>query len=238
MTENAKIAILKWEEGHVPEGLLQLEKLVGNSTNIKSYHYPIRFLQVEGACVETVITNPSKELLENMIKESNKLIEEEGIKAISTSCGFNAIFQKEMTKALDVPVFTSALLQIPFVQNIIGSENCVGVITANKAALTKEHFEACGITDDMNVDVVGLEEADEWCKIFKSANEKFDMEIVTEEIIEVAKKCVRNNPKVKAIVLECTDLPPFATQIKKAVNLPVFDYISMIDYAYMSLGDC
>jgi Asp/Glu/hydantoin racemase len=142
-----------------------------------------------------------------------------------------------MTKALDVPVFTSALLQIPFVQNIIGSENYVGVITANKASLTKEHFDACGITDDMNIDVVGLEDSKEWCKIFNSPNEKFDMEIVIEEVLEVATKCVRNNPKVKALVLECTDLPPFAKQINKAVNLPVFDYISMVDYIAVVLGD-
>lgn len=235
MSENAKIAILRWEKQNVPEGLLQLETLIGNSTNEKSYDFPVRFVPIQGACVETVITNPCKKILENMIKESKKVIKEDGIQAISTSCGFNGIFQRELTNALDVPVFTSALLQIPFVQNIIGTENYVGVITANKGLLTKEHFKACGITDSINIEVVGLEEASEWCKIFKNPNEKFNMKAVSEEIINVAIKCVENNPKVKAIVLECTDLPPFAAQIKRAVNLPVFDYISMIDHIAKAL---
>lgn len=232
-----KIAILKWEEGKVPKGLMQLETLIGNSTNEKSYNFPVRFVPIKGACVETIITNPSDELLQNIIKASKKLINEEGIQAISTSCGFNAIFQKEMTNNLDVPVFTSALLQIPFIQNLIGSENYVGVITANKSSLTKEHFKACGITDDMNINVIGLENANEWSKIFTNPNNEFDIKVVTEEILEVAIKCVKNNPRIKAIVLECTDLPPFAKQIREAVNLPVFDYISMMNYVEMSIDD-
>lgn len=228
MKKMPKIAILRWEEGHVPEGLLQLETMPGNSTNLKSYPFPVRLVHVKGANIETVITHPSQELLANMIKISKKLVNEDGIKAISTSCGFNAIFQKELAEALDVPVFTSALLQVPFVYNLIGKDKIVGVITANKLALTKEHFHACGITDDINVEVMGLENAKEWSKIFEKPDEKFDIDVVTAEIIGVAKKGVAKHPEIGAIVLECTDLPPYAAKIREAVNLPVFDFNSMM----------
>jgi len=228
MKKTPKIAILRWEEGYVPEGLLQLETIPGNSTNLKSYPFPVRLVHVEGANVETVITHPSQELLANMIRISKKLVNEDGIKAISTSCGFNAIFQKELAEALDVPVFTSALLQVPFVYNLIGKDSIVGVITANKSALTKEHFHACGITDDINVEVMGLENAKEWSKIFEKPDEKFDIDVVTEEIIGVARKGVAKYPEIGAIVLECTNLPPYASKIREAVNLPVFDFNSMM----------
>ena len=230
-----KIAILRWEEGHVPEGLLQLEALLGNSTNLKSYPFPVRLVRVDGANVENVIIHPSQKLLSNMIRISKKLVNEEGIRAISTSCGFNAIFQKELAEALDVPVFTSALLQVPFVHNLIGKDKIVGVITANKSALTKEHFEACGITDDINVEVMGLENAKEWSKIFEKPNEKFDIDAVTEEIIGAAKKGVAKYPEIGAIVLECTDLPPYAAKIREAVNLPVFDFNSMMGHVAIAL---
>ena len=92
MERKPKIAILRWEEGLVPQGLMQLEELPGNSTNPKSYPFPVRMIHVPGACVETVITHPSQELLENMISICKKLRDEEGILAISTSCGFNANF--------------------------------------------------------------------------------------------------------------------------------------------------
>ena len=149
MDRKPKIAILRWEAGHVPQGLMQLETMPGNSTNTASYPFPVRLVQVPGANVETVITHPSQKLLVDMIAIAKDLVEKEGIEAISTSCGFNAIFQKALAEAVDVPVFTSALLQVPFVQALVGQSRAVGVITANKAALTKEHFHACGITGDM-----------------------------------------------------------------------------------------
>jgi Asp/Glu/hydantoin racemase len=43
---------------------------------------------------------------------------------------------------------------------------------------------------------------------------------------------VRENPEVGAIVLECTDMPPFAHLIQKAVNLPVFDLITLTNMVY------
>lgn len=237
MEKTPKIAILRWEEGHVPEGLMQLETMAGNSTNVKSYPFPVRLIHVEGANVETVITHPSRELLFNMIRISKEVVEKEDIRAITTSCGFNAIFQKELAEALDVPVFTSALLQVPFVQNLIGKNRTVGVITANKGSLTKEHLHACGITEEINVEIMGLENAVEWSKIFEKPDEKFNMDAVAEEIIGVARKGVSQHPKIGAIVLECTDLPPYAAKIREAVNLPVFDFNSMMGHVAMALEE-
>ncbi len=237
MEKKPKIAILRWEAGHVPEGLMQLETMPGNSTNLKSYPFPVKLVHVEGANVETIITHPSKEVLARMIKIAKTLAAEDGIQAISTSCGFNAIFQKELAEALDIPVFTSALLMVPFVQNMIGKDKTVGVITANKSALTKEHFHACGITDDMHVEVMGLENAKEWSKIFDRPDEKFDIEAVSKEIMGVAENGVAQHPEISAIVLECTDLPPYAERIREAVNLPVFDYSSMMGFVAIALGE-
>ena len=44
-----KIAILRWESGHVPQGLMQLEQLPGNSTNLASYPFPVKLVEVKGA---------------------------------------------------------------------------------------------------------------------------------------------------------------------------------------------
>lgn len=237
MEKKPKIAILRWEAGHVPEGLMQLETMPGNSTNLKSYPFPVKLVHVEGANVETIITHPSKEVLGRMIKIAKELAAQDGIQAISTSCGFNAIFQKELAEALDIPVFTSALLMVPFVQSMIGKDKTVGVITANKSALTKEHFHACGITDDMHVEVMGLENAKEWGKIFDRPDEKFDIDAVSKEIMGVAENGIAQHPEIGAIVLECTDLPPYAERIREAVKLPVFDYSSMMGFVAIALGE-
>ena len=237
MEKTPKILILRWEAGHVPEGLMQLETMPGNSTNPLSYPFPVQMVHVKGANVQTVITHPSQAVLADMIRIAKERIEKENIRAVTTSCGFNAIFQKELSEALTVPVFTSALLQVPFVQCMIGYQRTVGVITANKSALTETHLRACGITADMKVEVLGLENAPEWSKIFDQPDEAFDIETVSREIINVAKDGVKQFTDMGAIVLECTDLPPYAKRISEATGLPVFDFVSMMGHVAIALGD-
>lgn len=237
MENKPKILILRWEAGHVPQGLMQLETMPGNSTNPESYPFPVKMVHVKGANVQTVITHPSQAVLADMIRIAKEMIEKEDIRAITTSCGFNAVFQKELAEALTVPVFTSALLQVPFVQSMIGYQRTVGVITANKSALTETHLRACGITEAMKIEVMGLENAPEWSKIFEQPDEAFDIEIVSREIIGVAEEGIKRCPDMGAIVLECTDLPPYAKRIGKAVGLPVFDFNSMMGHVAIALGE-
>jgi Asp/Glu/hydantoin racemase len=133
-------------------------------------------------------------------------------------------------------VFTSSILQVPFAQAIIGKGKEVGIITANKASLTHEHMLACNITDESNVYVVGLEDCKEWRKIFDEPDNPFDMEAVSKEILGAVEKGFEEHPNTAIIVLECTDLPPYAQQIREKFGVPVFDINSMIGYVAMSIG--
>ena len=230
-----KIAILRWESGHVPQGLMQLEQLPGNSTNLASYPFPVKLVEVKGANTDTVILHPSQKLLEDMIQLAKEL-EKEGVRAITTSCGFNAIFQEALANAVDIPVFTSSLLQVPFAQALVGRDRAVGVITARASSLSEKHLRACGITAEMHPIVMGLENAPEWSKIFDHPDDSFDMDLVTEEILNVARQGVKDHPEIGAIVLECTDLPPFARRIREELDIPVFDFNSMIGHMAMALS--
>lgn len=235
MSDNAKIAVLRWETGHVPQGLMQLETLPGNSTNPLSYPFPVRFVEVKGANADTVILHPSRKVLESMIDLCRQL-KEEGVRAVTTSCGFNAVFQQELAEAVDIPVFTSSLLQVPFAQAMVGRNKKIGVLTANRSSLTVAHLAACGITPEMRVVIAGLEDAAEWCKIFEKPDEPFDMELVSDEIMTAARKLREENPDIGAIVLECTDLPPYAARIRQELDLPVFDINSLVGFVAMSLS--
>ena len=39
-------------------------------------------------------------------------------------------------------------------------------------------------------------------------------------------------PDIGAIVLECTNMPPYSEAIQEAIKLPVFDVVTMVNYAY------
>jgi hypothetical protein len=173
-----------------------------------------------------------------MINESKRLASE-GARAITTSCGFNAVFQKELKEALSgypVQVFTSSLLQVPMISMFLGRNEKIGVITAKKPALKEEHLRSVGITPDMNVEIFGMDERCEWNKIFTAPEEDVDLEKIADEAVRTAGDAVREFPGIGAFVLECTDLPPFADAIRRAVRRPVYDFTTLVGFVARSLG--
>ena len=232
-TGTAKIGILCWETGQVPMGLRQLETLVGNSTNAASYDYPVRFHPVRGANVHTILENPDPGVLRTMIADAQAMAAQ-GIKAITTSCGFNAIFQQPLAEAVSVPVFTSSLLQVPLVQRIHGPASEICIVTANAGALRPAHFSSSGITSTEGLHTVGLEQCPEWNRMFAQPDAEIDLAAIEQEVVGTALRALAQHPNIRAFVLECTDLPPYAAAIRRHSGLPVFDFISMVNYLHSS----
>ena len=230
----AKIAILCWEAGQVPKGLQQLETLVGNSTNPASYDYPVRFHRVQGANVHTILENPDAGVLRTMIADARMMVSE-GIKAISTSCGFNAVFQRELAKTVGVPVFTSSLLQVPLVTRLHAPQSEICIITANARALTLEHLTSVGIASTDGLHIIGLEQCAEWNRMFCEPDSEIDLALIEQEVLNTALRAHDEHPGVRAFVLECTDLPPYSAAIRRQSGLPVFDFITMVDYMHATI---
>ncbi|MBC7704337.1 MAG: aspartate/glutamate racemase family protein [Rhodoferax sp.] len=233
-TEPPKIGILCWETGHVPRGLMQLESLVGNSTNPASYKYPVRLKPVLGANVHTVLEKPDRQVLARMITDAKDMASD-GILAITTSCGFNAIFQEELATAVGLPVFTSSLLQVPFVQCMLGPASQICVVTANAGALRSEHLRAAGIAHTEGLHIAGLEQCTEWRRMFAEPDKDVALARIAQEVLRTCVQACAAHPAIRAFVLECTDLPPFSAEIRRQTGLPVFDFISMANYLHASL---
>ncbi|MBL6994481.1 aspartate/glutamate racemase family protein [Desulfobacula sp.] len=227
------IGILCWEEGCNPRGLAQLEKLPGNSTNPETFEFPLKYSRVKGANIHTILENPCQKVLQSMINEACKM-EEQGIKAITTSCGFNAIFQRELAACVSIPVFTSSLMQLPLVQNMIGKRHTIGVITAKKSALSEQHLENAGVNKQMPILIQGLEACTEWNKIFSSPDEDIEISTVENDVVESACSMMKLSD-IGAFVLECTDLPPFSNAIRQATGLPVFDFVTLTNLVYQAI---
>jgi hypothetical protein len=232
--EAAKIGILCWEKGQVPKGLMQLETLVGNSTNPASYGYPVRLCPVLGANVRTILENPDPAVLLTMIDDARRLVAD-GIKAITTSCGFNAIFQKELAAAVSVPVFSSSLLQVPLVQQMQGPSGEICILTAKASALRAEHLVSVGIAKADGLRICGLEACQAWNTIFTDPEAEVDLKAIEREVIGTALNALEKHPNIRAFVMECTDLPPFSAAIRSQTGLPVFDFITMVNYLHSTL---
>jgi len=233
-TEVPKIAILCWEKGKVPVGLQQLERLVGNSTNAASYKYAVRLHRVQGANVHTILEHPSQTVLRTMIADA-KTMTSEGIRAITTSCGFNAIFQRDLAEAAGVPVITSSLLQVPFARQVCGSVGDICIITANAGALSQKHLESVGIASMDGLHIIGLEQCSEWNRMFTEPDAEINLDLIEQEVLGTVRKVIVEHPGICAFVLECTDLPPYSAAIRQLTGLPVFDFITMVNYLHSTI---
>jgi len=210
----------------IPIGVLGLEsyfpKPPGHIKNPSSFPFPITYKTIKGVTVKKLLREPSAAQLELFIAAAREL-EAEGVRAITGSCGFLALFQRELAAAVNIPVFMSSLLQVPLVHQMLRPQQKVGVITAHKESLTPAHLQAVG-ADRTPICVVGMDTQPEFVDvIIEGLRNDIDLRKLEDEVVGVATALARDNPDVGAIVLECTDMPPFAHRIQEQTGLPVFD---------------
>lgn len=204
----------------------------GNVGNATTYNYPVRFQEVRGASIDRLL-NKRDPLLRDAFVEAAVELRDRGVKAITGACGFMAYFQEEVAAAVDVPVFLSSLLQIPFVHAVTGRR--VGIITANSDVLTPRHMQASRISDAIPVAIAGMQGMTEFREAVLEEKGTLDSARIEEEVVEVARRLVADHPDTGSILLECSDLPPYAHAVQKATGLPVFDFITMIDYVHSAV---
>src|SRR5438874_210992 len=57
-----------------------------------------------------------------------------------------------------------------------------------------------------------------------------------EEHVRVARRLVAEHPDIGALVLECTNMPPYTADIQRETGLPVFDIVSLVTLAHSALA--
>lgn len=218
-------------------GILVLEttfpRIVGDIGNPQTFSFPVLYQTVTGASPQKVVIDADIGLVDAFIKEGRSLASR-GVKAITTSCGFLALFHHQLVEALPVPVFTSSLLQVHLAQAVIRSDQKVGIITARRQSLTAAHLAGVGI-QDYPLAIVGMEAAQEFSAVFVGGQSTLDETECRHEMRSIAKLLVHNHPDVGAIVLECTNMPPYTDTVRQATGLPVFDAVTLVNHAYSTV---
>ncbi|MDD3981683.1 MAG: aspartate/glutamate racemase family protein [Spirochaetia bacterium] len=223
-------------------GILMLDtrfpRLTGDIGNARSFPFPVRYKRVEGASPKRVVEEGDPLLLEPFIAAAREL-EAEGVRAITTSCGFLALFQRELAAAVHVPLFSSSLLQIPLLYEIFGRKGKAGVLTARAASLTERHFRSCGV-QGIPLAVAGMDEKPEFTRVFLDKSEpgtvpQLDTAKAEEELRAAASTLAEQEPEVQFVVLECTNMPPFKKAIQESCGKPVYDIISLAGFIHSGL---
>lgn len=220
-----------------PLGILMLEarfpRIPGDMGNALTWPFPVLYRVVRGASPERVVLQQAEGLLDAFLDAASDLVDQ-GAEAITTNCGFLALFQRELAVHVRVPVATSALLQIPWVQPTLPPGKRVGVVTVSAASLTPRHFAAAGAPPD--TPFVGTEDGKEFFRVLiRGEKQDMDVALAAQDILDAGRTLVQRHPDIGAIVLECTNMPPYAHALRDALGLPVFDIYSLITWLHAGL---
>lgn len=212
-------------------GILMLEtrfpRIPGDAGNAGTWPFPVLYKVVRGASPDHVVRRAAEGLAGRFIDAARELVAD-GADGITTNCGFLALFQDQLADAVGVPVASSSLMQVPMLQGLLPKGRRVGVLTISKAHLTPELLKASGVATD--TPIVGTDEGREFSRAILNDEPTMDVEMARADMIDAGRRLLEDFPETGAIVLECTNMVPYAADLRQRLGLPVYSIYSLVTW--------
>ena len=217
-------------------GILMLdtafERFNGDIGNARTWPFPVQYRVVTGATPNQVTRSEGPGMLDVFKAAADELIGG-GVDGITTTCGFLALYQKELAAHCTVPVATSALLQVPMVERILPRGRRPAILTFSAESLTARHLEAVGV--DPATPVHGMPADSAFQRAIRLGDTSVQFATLQREVLTAASHLVGSHSRIGALVLECTNLAPYSRDIARLTGLPVFDIVTMVNWFHRSL---
>lgn len=218
-------------------GILMLEaqfpRIPGDLGNAQSFDFPVQYRVVRGASPDRVVRKDPSALLPDFIAAGRDLVAC-GVDGITTNCGFLALFQDALTEALDVPVASSSLMQVAMVNATLPPGKRCGILTISGSTLTRAHLRAANVPE--GTPIGSTEYGQEFTRAILDNALTLDVAAAKTDNVEAAVALARAHPEIGALVLECTNMSPYAPAIRAATGLPTFSMLSFITWFRSSLA--
>jgi len=221
-------------------GILQLPAnipmLPGDVGNPTTFDFPVLYELIEEIDPFWVLADKPHPVVMKKVIAACKRLTMQGVTTIIGNCGFFANYQPEVAESLDVGVqyFNGSLMQLPMILTSVGANKKVGVLTASKKLLMPSpalKYSGVSEADMKRIVVYGNEDGKEMGKVTGETG-RFNPKKLEKELVDLAKKMVKEHPDVGAIVLECTEFPPYAHAIQDAVRLNIWDFVTMTKFMH------
>ncbi len=217
-------------------GILMLDarfpRIPGDMGNALTWPFPVHYRIVRDATPERVVRRRAEGLLDAFIAAGRELVSD-GADGITTNCGFLSLFQEQFSAALNVPVATSSLMQVPMVERLLPPGRRAGILTISGSTLTEEHLAAAGVAPDTPVGTT--EGGREFTRVILGNETELDVEAARQDNVAAALMLQSDHPELGAVVLECTNMIPYAADIRAATGLPVFSMFGFVSWFQAAL---
>ncbi len=199
----------------------QFPRPEGDIGHPSAFGVPTRRCVVSGAWPDKIVQSGAglrKGRVVTPMLQLVRRLEHDGARAITTSCGFLVLLQKEMQAAVKVPVITSSLLQLP---GLLKLHAKVGVLTISAGKLGVEHLRAASVPTGRLLDVVvqGVDVKSEFSTAILGNRAAMDLDKAAFEVVAAAVALKQREPTLVCVVLECTNMPPYRAAIETATGM-------------------
>ena len=217
-------------------GILLLEarfpRIPGDMGNARSWPFPVLYKVVRGASPDRVVRRGADGLRDRFVAAARELAAD-GADGITTNCGFLSLFQRELADAAGIPVAASSLMQVEMVNRLLPAGRKAGILTISASTLSERHLREANVPAATPVGTT--EGGREFTRVILENEMEMDVELARRDNVEAARELVSGHPAIGALVLECTNMTPFAADIGQAVGLPVFSMVSFVNWFQSSL---
>ncbi len=220
-----------------PVGVLMLDaqfpRIPGDMGNATTWPFPVHYKVVKDASPDRVVRKGADGLLSTFIDAAKDLVAD-GVDGITTNCGFLSLFQKDLANAVQVPVATSPLMQVRLANATLPPDKRAGILTISESSLTDQHLAAAGVPDGTPIGTT--EGGREFTEAILGNALELDVEAAREDNVAAAKALMESHPEVGALVLECTNMTPYAADIRETICCPVFTAESFVSWFHSGLA--
>ncbi len=211
----------------------QFPRIPGDMGNAQTWPFPVLYRIVRDASPDLVVRKGADGMLGAFIDAARELVKD-GVDGITTNCGFLSLFQDELTEAVPVPVATSSMMQVDMVNRILPAGKRAGILTISASTLTDEHLRKAQVPDGTPIGTT--EGGSEFTTAILENALTLDVDKARDDNVEAALALQAGNPDLGAIVLECTNMCPYAADIQQATGLPVFSIVTFINWFQAGLN--
>ena len=211
----------------------QFPRIPGDMGNATTWPFPVHYKIVRGASPDLVVRQGAPGLLPLFIEAARELVAD-GVDGITTNCGFLSLMQAELQAAVPVPVATSSLMQVGLVNALLPPGKRAGILTISASSLTSEHLAAAAVPEDTPIG--STEQGEEFTRAILGNELTLDVNAARTDNVAAAKAMVAKHDDLGALILECTNMVPYAADIRAAAGLPVFSIESFVTWFQSGLA--
>ncbi len=198
----------------------------GNPARSDTFAFPVIHEVLYGVTFNDLVSCHSR--VEAEVVAAAQSLVSRGAAAVVGSNGSFASYQKAVAAAVNVPAYMSSMTQVPWILAGMRPSEKLGVVAAWGSAITDRVYEQCDIPDPERLKILSAAELPEFRAMVQGQD--YSPEQLERELVDWLSPALLTG--VGALVLQCSDLPPFSAALARSTGLNVHDVTGLAAWVH------